>query len=174
MTLIDEELEWRTRRERVDPRLVAAGWGKALLYDGRPLDSRGREAVREYPTELGPADYALVNKGRILGVVEAKKVGLGPQEVLKQAERYSRGALDNPMSFGEYRVPFLYSTNGTMIRFRDSRHPLNRSRDIAGFHTAAALEEMLERDFDAACLKLAETPNDHPLIRAYQRERIRR
>src|SRR3990172_4910595 len=134
MTLIDEELEWKTRRERVDPRLRAAGWGQPVLYNGQPLDSRERQAVREYPTELGPADYALVNAQRILGVVEAKKVGLGPQEVLKQAERYSRGATDNPLKFGEYRVPFFYSTNGTTIWFRDSRHALNRSREISAFH----------------------------------------
>ena len=37
------------------------------------------------------ADYALVVDGQLLGVVEAKKVTLGPQNVLTQAERYSKG-----------------------------------------------------------------------------------
>src|SRR5207247_2586024 len=97
----------------------------------------------------GPADYALCLDGRILGVVEAKKITLGPQEVLTQAERYSRGATDNPMDFDGYRVPFLYSTNGEVIWFQDVRHRLNRSRRVAQFHTPGALSQMLGRDFDA-------------------------
>lgn len=33
-------------------------------------------AVEEYQTENGPADYALFVKGRLLGIIEAKKVSL--------------------------------------------------------------------------------------------------
>ena len=39
-------------------------------------------AVEEYETTNGPADYALCVDGRILGIVEAKKLTLGPQSVL--------------------------------------------------------------------------------------------
>ena len=105
--------------------------------------------------------------------MRAKKIVLAKpsaQEVLKQAERYSRGATDNPMDFDGYRVPFLYSTNGTGIWFRDARHALNRSREISGFHMPEALEEMLERDSEAAHATLKATPNDHLMIRPYQRE----
>ncbi len=87
-----------------------------------------------------------------------------------QAERYSRGMTDSPFNFGGFRVPFLYSTNGEVIWFHDVRHPLNRSRRIATFHTPAALQEMLTRDFDAACSWFAATPNLHPLLRPYQIE----
>jgi type I restriction enzyme, R subunit len=45
-------------------------------------------------------------------VVEAKKVTLGAQGVLVQAERYSKGIRQVPMYQGMYGVPFLYSTNG--------------------------------------------------------------
>jgi type I restriction enzyme, R subunit len=38
-----------------------------------------------------PADYALVMDGRLVGVVGAKKLTVGPQNVLSQAQRYSRG-----------------------------------------------------------------------------------
>jgi hypothetical protein len=49
-----------------------------------------RCAIEEYLTENGPADYALCVNGHILGVIEAKKLSLGPQNVLIQ-ERYSKG-----------------------------------------------------------------------------------
>ena len=48
-------------------------------------------AVEEYETGLGPADYALVDAGRAQAVVEAKKLSVGPQGVLVQAERYAKG-----------------------------------------------------------------------------------
>jgi len=135
--------EWLTRRTIVDPKLDAAGW-KVCEYDPKlPLSACNNCAIVEYPTDNGPADYALCSGGRILGIVEAKKLSLGPQNVLTQAERYSRGATSNPLSFGSYRVPFLYSTNGELIRHHDVRHPDNRSREVKGFHTPAALEEKL-------------------------------
>jgi type I restriction enzyme R subunit len=71
--------------------------------------------------------------GRILGIIEAKKLSLGPQNVLVQAQRYSEGATGNPLQFGPYRVPFLYSTNGEVIWFHDVRNPLERSRRVADY-----------------------------------------
>lgn len=67
-------------------------------------------------------------------------------------------------------VSFLYSTNGEIIWFHDIRHPLSRSRQIARFHTSAALEEKLGRDFDASNRQLLALPNDNPHLRPYQVE----
>ncbi len=161
------ELEWQTRKQRIDPRLEAAGW-IALADDSLPL----REAHRreEYETTAGPADYALFVDGRPLGIVEAKKLALGPQSVLTQAERYARGLVNSPFNFDSLRVPFLYATNGETIWFRDVRSPHNLSRQVAHFHTPAALQEMLDRDSEAACARLLALPNDHWRLRAYQRE----
>ena len=78
-------------------------------------------AVEEWPTTAGPADYALTNGGGVCGVVEAKKITVGPQGVLTQAERYSRGISSTPMIRGEFGVPFLYATNvGTGVRVRSA------------------------------------------------------
>jgi type I restriction enzyme R subunit len=165
-----EEPEWQTRQRLVDPRLETAGWQVVRFDPSRPLSSVTRHAIKEYPTENGPADYALCRDGRVFGVVEAKKLSLGPQGVLTQAERYSRGATANPFNFDGFHVPFLYSTNGKVIWFHDVRHALNRSRRIAGFHSPSALEEMIGRDFSAACGLLLNTPNDHPKLRPYQIE----
>lgn len=73
----------------------------------------------------GPADYAMCDDGRVIGGVEAKKLTIGPEGVLAQAERYSRGIRQQPRYQGEYKVPFLYSTNGERIRFHDVRRELN-------------------------------------------------
>jgi type I restriction enzyme R subunit len=166
----DSESEWQTRRRRVDPQLAAQGWEVASFQRGVPLISYERQAVTEFPTDAGPADYALCEGGRVLGVVEAKRLSLGPQNVLTQAERYSRGLSGNPFNFHGHHVPFLYSTNGEITWFHDIRHPQSRSRRIATFHSAGALSEMLGRDLDTAYAWLAANPNNHPRLRPYQIE----
>ena len=83
------ESERKTRKERVDPRVRRAGWTSIVPF-APPLDSRRltATAVEEFETANGPADYALCSGGQILGVVEAKKLAVGPKGVLGQAGRY--------------------------------------------------------------------------------------
>lgn len=162
------ESERRTRKSRIDPRLRAWGWEIVPFVPGKPLSGYRRHAIEEYPTANGPADYALVVDGQLLGVVEAKKVTLGPQNVLTQAERYSKGVHGSGFDFAGYGVPFLYSTNGEVFWFQDVRNKLNRSRKVAGFHTPAALREMLSRDFDGECKWLRQNPNHHHRLYPFQ------
>src|SRR6266481_4507669 len=120
-----------TRKEIIDQRLMDAGWRilPAEKFDPKkPLATYNRCAIEEYQTDNGPADYAFCMDGKILGIVEAKKLTLGPQNVLSQAERYSKGLNEAGLRFGEYGVPFLYSTNGEIIWHHDIRHRFNRSR----------------------------------------------
>ena len=161
-----DEREWKTRKQRIAPRLDALGWKKVAPGTTSLLSHR----TEEEETENGPADYALWLNKDLVGIVEAKKVTVGPQNVLTQAERYSRGARGTKFNFGGFRVPFVYSTNGEVFWFHDVRHPLNRSRRVAGFHTPNAFREMLTRDFDADCAKLVRLPHDHPKLRPYQKE----
>jgi len=161
------ESERKTRTNRVDPELRWAGWKVVRFDPEKSLATYDGCAIKEYPTENGPADYALCAGGQILGIVEAKKLSLGPQNALTQAERYSKGVTNNRLNFRGYRVPFLYSTNGEVIWHHDIRHPLSRSRRIAHFHTPSALAERLRQDFDTACAQLLSMPNDHPKLRPY-------
>ncbi len=163
------ESERRTRKERIDPKLILAGWTVVPYDEGRPLSSYQNCAIEEYPTEKGPADYALCVDGIILGVVEAKKVSLGPQNVLTQAERYSRGVSQSPFNYQGFHVPFLYSTNGEVIWHHDVRNPLNRSRQISAFHTPNALRYLLSIDTEEAIHRFFEVP-DNPRMRLYQCE----
>src|SRR5215471_5427124 len=119
-TVEPRDSEWLTRKRLIDPKLKAAGWRVVPHSDEKPLTAYDRCAIEEFPTDNGPADYALCVGGKILGIVEAKKLTLGPQNVLTQAERYSKGAASNPLNFRGYRVPFLYSTNGEVIWHHDT------------------------------------------------------
>ena len=166
-----ENSEWLTRKKLIDPMLVESGW-RVLPWEivkNTPLTGWANCAIEEFPTEVGPADYALCVDGSILGVLEAKKLTLGPQGVLPQAERYSKGVTDSPFNFRGYRVPFLYATNGEVIWFHDVREPLAMSRRIARFHTPDALRESLGRNFAKACEWFTSTPNDQPKLRPYQK-----
>lgn len=162
------ESEKQTRNKRIDPRLKAAGWDVVSI----PFEqlTGAAQAIEEFPTAAGPADYALAVGGHPLGVVEAKKLTVGPEGVLTQASRYSKGMDDLGFTLpDEHHVPFLYSTNGEQIMFHDVRNELNRSREVAGFHTLPALQEMLARDTAADLARLATIPMHHR-VRPYQIE----
>src|ERR1043166_8277812 len=162
--MTNEELEWKTRKKRVDPKLDAAGWKRprsGASRDGKPFRSEEEE------TDTGPADYALWLDDHVVGVVEAKKQTLGPQNVLTQAQRYAKGLKQPKFNLDGFGCPFLYATNGEVIWFQDVRHPLNRSRRLAAFHTTKALTELLGRDIDGACEAVLQLPHDNPRLRPY-------
>ena len=166
----DQWNEEATRKQFIDKLLIRSGWKPITAYtDGRTY-SLG--AVEEYPTTSGPLDYLLFSSGRPLAAVEGKKVAVGPQNVLRQAERYARSLEDSPFQFNGYHAPFAYSTNGLVIWFRDLRHPLNLSREIAQLHTPAALEELLVKDEEKAKAWLKSNEVKLNPLRPYQKEAI--
>jgi type I restriction enzyme, R subunit len=161
--------EAATRAIRIDPRLEADGWTVVPLAPGQQAQWQ-HHAVAEYPTSAGPADYALFLDGQLVGIVEAKATHVGPQSVLTQAERYAKGLSETSFNFRGLRAPFLYSTNGEQIWHHDVRDQLNQAREIARFHSPAALREQLDRHFEADCAALAALPNTHDRLRPYQRD----
>ena len=163
--------EAKTRQAFIDKALKQARWGPIIPFQpGIPYDHC---SVEEYPTATGPADYVLFYKGIALACVEGKKIQIGPQNVLQQAKRYARGFPGGAHSFGEYHLPFVYSTNGRIIWFQDLRDPLNLSREVAAFHTPQALMEMLNKN-DAASRKwLRENEIGNKYLWPFQIEAIR-
>ncbi|MFQ5638834.1 MAG: DEAD/DEAH box helicase family protein, partial [bacterium] len=149
-----EELEWKTRRDRINKRLrsVSPPWEIIKYREDLDTSKLTHHAVEEFPTENGPADYALFVDGRFLGIIEAKKVRVSPQNVLEQAKRYSRGASPGAGNWDGYGVPFLYSSNGEIVWHLDVRNDKNISRQLSNFHTPAALKEFFNRtpDFSPA------------------------
>ncbi|MFQ5631215.1 MAG: DEAD/DEAH box helicase family protein [bacterium] len=160
------ESEWQTRKERIDRKLtsLAPAWKIIPYRDDLELSALTHHAVTEFQTDNGPADYALFVNGKILGIIEAKKVKIGPQNVLEQAKRYAKGVRAGVGNWNGYRVPFLYSTNGEIIWFLDARNKKNLSRQISNFHTHSALKEF----FDRPDTDYLPTPVENEKLRAYQ------
>ncbi len=63
-------------RDNIDEMLRAAGW--AVQDKGKLNFSEGiGQAIREYQTDVGPADYVLFVDKRAVGVIEAKREEAG-------------------------------------------------------------------------------------------------
>lgn len=173
MTDANKELEWKTRKERIDTKLVSLGWKIVNYKSIVDKSSLSNHAVYEYETATGPADYALFVNGQLLGFMEAKKVSTNPQEVLGQAKRYSRGAFDGTGNWDGYRVPLLYSSNGEKIWFLDIRDSKNIRRELKDYHTPSAMNEMFEREKESAINKLKNISiKENPKLRPYQEQAI--
>ena len=167
------ESEWLTRKRRIDSRLKATGWDIIPFSQKIPLNSLDKVAVEELPTANGPADYGLFVAGRLLGIIEAKKVGVNPQNVLEQAKRYAEGAYNGVGNWEGSRVPFLYASNGELIWHLDVRPAKRISRQLKRFHTPEALQSFFDQDFTPAVEYLVHTPPERiERLRSYQRNCI--
>ena len=165
------EAEWLTRKNRIDTRLRALNpsWQIIPWHAGLDTSKLTCHAVTEFPTENGPADYALFVNGILLGIIEAKKVTVNPQNVLEQAKRYARGATNGPGNWNGFHVPFLYATNGEIIWHLDVRSEKPVSRPVSNFHTAPALAEKFAFNSKLAHDWLLDTPPEHIVrLRPYQ------
>jgi len=171
------ESEWLTRRKRIDTKLrsLQPAWKIIPYNDGIDVSRLNRHAVEEFPTANGPADYALFVDGELLGIIEAKKVTVNPQNVLEQAKRYAAGVFQGIGNWDGLRVPFLYATNGEVIWYLDVRGEKHISRKISNFHTAGALTEFIGKDIGTAQNWLeTTTPDQIERLRPYQVNAIRR
>ena len=166
------ESEKITRKKRIDQQLKAAGWLIIPYSEGMELSTLTNHAIEELQTKNGPADYALVVNGSLLGVVEAKKLEVGAANVLEQAKRYSKGADKTIGEWNQHRVPFLYSSNGELIYYLDVRDSKNISRQIYSFHTPEAMETLFNTKRETALQWLKDKPINTPGLRPYQKEAI--
>ena len=148
-------------------------------------------AIAEYPTRSGRADYALFVGLEIVAVVEAKRQSKDVAADINQAKRYSRGyqvkadeSLPQGSPWGEYQVPFVFSTNGreyleqlrtqSGIWFCDLRSPDNLSRPLPTWYNPQGLSALLAQDFQAAHQRLeSEAFNYNIDLRDYQELAIR-
>ena len=129
-------------RDKIDALLRAAGWvvqGK----DAINFNEGGGQAIREYSTDVGPADYVLFVDGKPVGVVEAKKENFGQNitAVEEQTSGYAQAKLK--WVSNHEPLPFLYESTGVISRFTDKRDPKPRSREVFTFHRPETLREML-------------------------------
>ena len=120
-------------RDRIDDRLRAAGWH---VQHRNAIDFTAGLgiAVREYQTDVGPADYVLFVDRQAVGVVEAKPDSWGTRltTVEEQSEGYANAKLK--WISNATPLPFLYEGTGQITRFTNGRDPNPRSREIFTFH----------------------------------------
>lgn len=167
------ESEKVTRKKRIDQQLKTAGWKIVPFVTGMDVSSLSNHAIEEFVTNNGPADYALVVNGKMLGIVEAKKLEVGAANVLEQAKRYSKGCDSIIGEWNGYRVPYLYSSNGELIYYYDARSAKNLSRQIYSFHTPEALETNFSFDGKSVFKWLKNNPIAVPGLRDYQENAIK-
>lgn len=100
-------------------------------------------AVREFPTDTGPVDYALFVNGIPVGVIEAKKSDAGENitAVEEQSARYANSSFKWVKA--EYSIRFAYEATDKLIRFTDYRDIKFRSRAVFSFHRPETLEALL-------------------------------
>ena len=81
-------------RAVIDDKLIQAGWALQDIKQLNPGASLG-VAVREYPTDTGPADYVLLIDRQPVGVIEAKRDEEGERITAheRQTGRYAGGSL---------------------------------------------------------------------------------
>ncbi|MEO3690917.1 DEAD/DEAH box helicase family protein [Roseateles paludis] len=129
-------------RQVIDERLQATGW---LVQDYRQLNLGAAlgVAVREYPTDTGPADYVLFVGREAVGIVEAKRDDAGEQLVVteSQTERYAHSRLK--WRTNNQPLPFLFEATGQITRFTDGRDPAPRSREVFRFFRPETLAAWL-------------------------------
>jgi type I restriction enzyme R subunit len=166
------ESEKITRKKRIDQQLKAAGWFVIPYTEGMSLTILTNHAIEELPTNKGFADYALVVNGKLLGVIEAKKLEIGAENVLEQAKRYSKDVNNTIGEWNKYYIPFLYSSNGELIYHLDVRDSKNLSRQIFSFHTPEAMETLFNFKREPALQWLKDKPNDKLGLRPYQKDAV--
>lgn len=165
------ESEAKTRKSRIDEKLKSSLLNWTIIPNDKVSDysALSAHAVEEYPTETGPADYALFVEGKLLGIIEAKKIAVGAENVLEQAKRYARGVPNTVGEWREYRVPFLYSTNGELIFHLDVRKKENTSHQLIDFHSPQALLDKFNRETDKAEQWFSDRPvKEITRLRPYQ------
>ena len=129
-------------RNSIDEMLSRAGW---VVQDNKKIDfSAGFGiAVREYQTDVGPADYVLFTGKNPVGVVEAKPGRWGQK--ITTVEEQSAGYASAKLKWvnNKERLPFIYESTGVLTRFTDGRDPKPRSREVFSFPRPETVRDWL-------------------------------
>ncbi len=126
-------------RDTIDIELTQCGWciqNKNQIN----LNAGPGVAVREYQTDIGPADYVLFVNKQPVGIIEAKRAEEGVHLSIheEQSEGYAKAKLKY---LNNAPLSFVYESTGELTRFTDFRDPKPRSRPVFSFHRPETLLE---------------------------------
>ena len=172
-------------RYMIDEQLRKVGWEadtENLRYSKGTRPAKGRcIAIAEWPTDStvgnkGYADYALFVDLRMVATIEAKAIHKDiPSVIDYQCKDYSRNirSEDAPYqigTWGEFKVPFTFATNGrpyleqydtkSGIWFLDLRLHYNAPKALHGWISPTGILELLEKDIAAGNQCLQDMPYD--------------
>lgn len=124
-------------RDNIDKLLRNAGWAIQSAKKINWNESLGI-AIKEYQTDVGPADYVLFVDRKPVGIVEAKKEEVGQN--LSTVEEQSSGYANAKLKYlNNDPLRFVYESTGVLTRFTDLNDPKPRAREIFSFHTPKTL-----------------------------------
>ncbi len=135
--------EQRARKE-IDEQLAACGWVVQDYQHAAVAAAKG-VAVREVPTEAGPADYVLFVDRQAVGVIEAKKAGSTLTGVEPQTGKYRIAYPDELPAFTlNGALAFGYESTGSETRFTCGLDPIPASRRVFSFHRPEMLADWVD------------------------------
>ena len=135
--------EARARME-IDEQLAACGW-VVQDYKHAAVAAAQGVAVREVPTDAGPADYVLFVDRQAVGVIEAKKAGSTLTGVEPQTRKYQVSSPDWLPAFEvDGALPFGYESTGAETRFTCGLDPVPASRRVFTFHRPEMLAHWVD------------------------------
>lgn len=179
------KLSEKETRYLIDEQLRKVGWEvdtNSLRYSKGTRPEKGRNlAIAEWPTDStvgnhGYADYALFCGIQWVGIIEAKRMIVDIPSVLDyQCKDYAKNIKNEHFEYlidawGEYKVPFLFATNGRKylkqletksgIWFLDVRQSSNIPKAQQGWMSPEGMIEMLEKDIEEANISLKDLSYD--------------
>ncbi|ACT03355.1 type I restriction-modification system endonuclease [Paenibacillus sp. JDR-2] len=175
----------------IDEKLRQAGWevdSQTLRYGLGTRPEKGRNlAIAEWALKTGFADYALFCGLELVGIVEAKRISKNVEADIAQAKKYAMQVVRHGDEiihgpWGNYQVPFLFSTNGrpyleqlkhmSGIWFLDARKPTNHPRPLQAWYSPQGLKDLLKQDTEQAAKDLQDETLDYLKLRPYQEDAI--
>lgn len=131
-------------RDNIDKQLTDCGWVIQSVKQIN-LNAGTGVAVKEYLTDVGPADYVLFVDGKPCGVIEAKREEEGHRMTVHegQGEDYANAKLKH---LKNEPLPFVYISTGEVTRFTDFTDPKPRAREVFSFHRPETLRDWVKRD----------------------------
>ena len=156
--MTDNQNPEQKARDRIDEQLRQSGWVVQKKIDfGAGLG----QAVREWQTDAGPADYVLFIDKKAVGVIEAKREEEGQHLTVHESQTEGYAAAKLKWVNNKEPLPFLYEATGIVTRFTDARDPKPRSREVFSFHRPDTLRDWLAEG-DSLRARLAELPLLNP------------
>lgn len=128
-------------RDVIDSALMRSGW---IIQNKNQINLTAGVgvAIREYQTNMGPADYILFVNQKPVGLIEAKRPEEGVRLTVHedQSTDYATAKLKY---LNNDPLPFVYESTGDVTRFTDYRDPKPRSRPVFSFHRPQTFEQWL-------------------------------